>query len=69
MVEKQKFRLGQRIVLTEKGKSWLPPSSNIVRSGLGIILGYEAASDLVRVKIDGVRTVYTFHSDFWIEGR
>jgi hypothetical protein len=61
---RQKFRVGDRVELTDLGRN--ADAVIVGRAHAGVVMGFGRRSpDLVRVRLDGQRQIGVFHQDYW----
>lgn len=63
MNTRDKFQIGQRVKMSPRAVSAMPPDRGASTSGE--VVGYGRDSTLVRVRRDGRKTADTWHMDLW----
>ena len=60
MTARDRFHVNQRVKLSEKGRAQLGTGYQP-----GIVRGFGRKPELVRIQRDGVKSVESYHMDFW----
>ena len=60
MTAREKFPIGQRVTLTERGRAVANP-----RHCTGTVKGYGRHGKTVRVLVDGMKSIQSWHMGFW----
>jgi hypothetical protein len=62
---KKKFRVGERVRMTEQALDSGVPSVSMGWPVFGEVVRFTRSSELVVVRVDGRKTAGTYHMDFW----
>jgi hypothetical protein len=65
MTARDKFNLGDRVKLSAEGRAFFAARRKHDKLGTVVGFGLRRISPVVGIRLDGNKSIYSYHADFW----